>query len=184
MTCRPASSRTKRQCSPFALMIYRAIVSAALNQKRCEPANKTPDHFISSNQLIGFSATPANYFLAVRCTREKKKVPEWIHIHGCRAPRGVWIWTKLIFLHVSLREKHMAERRSFIIAGLPLLLSSLSSGRFLNHVLQGHIERYVYIYIHSQVRRGSRSRALFLSPFFLRWVSQTNAGWQATNKET
>jgi hypothetical protein len=54
-------------------MIYRAIVSAALNQKRCEPANKTPDHFISSNQLIGFSATPANYFLAVRCTRREKK---------------------------------------------------------------------------------------------------------------
>jgi hypothetical protein len=77
----------------------------------------------------------------------------------------------------------MAERRSFIIAGLPLLLFSLV-WPFLNHVLQGHIERYVYIYIHSQVRRGSRSRALFLSPFFLRWVSQTNAGWQATNKET
>jgi hypothetical protein len=60
-------------------MIYRAIVSAALNQKRCEPANKTPDHFISSNQLIGFSAasSSANYFLAAnRCTREKKKVHE------------------------------------------------------------------------------------------------------------
>jgi hypothetical protein len=182
MTCRPASSRTKRQCSPFALMIYRAIVSAALNQKRCEPANKTPDHFISSNQLIGFPATSANYFLAVRCTREEKSPRMNSFSRLQSAPRCLNLNKINFFACITAREAHGGEA---LVYYCETAVASLLSRLAVFSIMYSRvISKGTCIFIHSQVRRGSRSRALFLSPFFLRWVSQTNAGWQATNKET
>jgi hypothetical protein len=177
MTCRPASSRTKRQCSPFALMIYRAIVSAALNQKRCEPANKTPDHFISSNQLIGFPATPANYFLAVRCTREEKSPRMNSFSRLQSAPRCLNL-NKINFFCMYHCERSTWRRGARLLLRDCRCFSSLSSGRFLNHVLQGHIERYVYIYTLSGTQRQQKQSSFSLSFLFEMGVS--NKCWLAS----
>jgi len=94
------------------------------------------------------------------------------------APGGVRIRTKLIFC-VSLHHTWLRARLVYYCQFFS------PARRFLNHVLQGHIERYVYIFIHYTLRYAEAAGAqLFFSPFFLRWVSQTNAGWQVTNKET
>jgi hypothetical protein len=71
----------------------------------------------------------------------------------------------------------MAERRSFIIASLPLLLSS---GRFLNHVLQGHIERYVYIYTYTLRYAEAEQKQSSFSLSFLFEMGVSNKCWLAS----